>query len=125
MQKIIFIGTIILFSIQLKAQTCTFKISDQVASFEENYGEDIQAFLKMSFEINGTAFLTNDTTAIEILLNKKGFDTIHYAYVNQNDKTVNETALYKLRSGETYKISHTTCCGIFLIIPRKMPNVAL
>lgn len=55
--------------------------------------------------------------SIEIQINKTGFDTLHYSYVDQNDKTVHETALCKLRKGKTYTVSPCTCCGIFLITP--------
>lgn len=106
---------IFLFGFQTKAQTCTFKISDRV----ENFGEEIDNFFMIKFDINGTNVLTTDTTTTKININKAGFDTIHYSYINHKDENVTETALCKFRNGETYTVSPCTCCGIFLITPEK------
>jgi hypothetical protein len=115
--KLIFLICCALFCYQAKAQTCTIKINDRGDLFEAGFEEEMDLFFQVKFVINGVELNTTDTTAIEIQINKAGFDTLHYQYVDQNDKTVNETALCKFRSGETYTVSPCTCCGIFLITP--------
>lgn len=99
------------------AQTCKVKGCTKLAYFERSYKEDIEAYKSLVFIINGKNISVLDTAEIEIPLNKEGFDTIQYSYIDQQQKTVYETSLCKLKDKETYMISPCTCCGIFLIVP--------
>lgn len=116
--RYIYILSFFAISIHSLAQSCSFKISDRIDFYKNNYPET-ELFFKLQFVINGVKVTTNDTNTINIPINLLGFDSIFYSYKNNKDQIITESALCKLKAKETYSISPCTCCGIFLITPSK------
>lgn len=98
-----------------QAQTCTVKTGNS-AFLKQNFEDEINTFLSLEFSINGIRLKTTDSIEKIIPLNLKGFDTLKYSFIWNNQK-VEKTSLCKFKPNETYTISPCTCCGIFLMTP--------
>ncbi|MNU99110.1 hypothetical protein D3C71_892340 [compost metagenome] len=99
------------------AQTCTIQ-TESSNSFEKSFEEEIHTFLSLEFSINGVSFKTSEGRKKTIPVNRNGFDTLRYSYI-WKDQKFEEYSLCKFRPNEQYTISPCTCCGIFLLTPKR------
>jgi hypothetical protein len=98
------------------AQTCTIKISEDYEALKRSFGEELEVFFSIEFEINRTTLTTIKSDSIRVRPNEDGFDNIRYTYT-YNGKTYKDSFICRLLAEEVYTISPCTCCGIFLMTP--------